>query len=355
MACKQSVQMKQGDGETSYAHNSTIQSKQQNKMKPLIEEAIKSLFGAMDLLPGRMVIADLGCAFGPNSLALVSTAVDAVSHHIKMIEQQPLDICVLLNDLPDNDFNTVAESLSTFKQSYEALEQIVITTGMVPGSFYKRLFPRGSLHLICSSTSLHWLSEAPEDIVRNRIPLYDSNNNLSKESSGVILDAYGQQFRKDFTQFLRLRAQELVPGGHMILSLYGRRSENQSTHGWQHIVSVLNDMASRGVIDKQKFDSFYIPMYAPLEKELKTIIEAEGSFEINKALVHEPIGPTLVPIERALTIRAVFEPIILKHFGASEAIMDEFIRTTERHINYRRLEGARIPLVFLTVSLRNLF
>ena len=68
---------------------------------------------------------------------------------------------MLLNDLPDNDFNAVAKSLDTLKHSGdEALARpTAVITGMVPGSFYERLFARGSLHLVCSANSLHWLSE----------------------------------------------------------------------------------------------------------------------------------------------------------------------------------------------------
>jgi jasmonate O-methyltransferase len=62
---------------------------------------------------------------------------------------------VLLNDLPDNDFNTVVKSLVALRQCNKP----VIMTGIVPGSFYERLFTSDSLHLVCSSNSLHWLSK----------------------------------------------------------------------------------------------------------------------------------------------------------------------------------------------------
>ena len=34
-----------------------------------------------------------------------------------------------------------------------------VLTGVIPGSFYERLFTTESLHLVCSSNSLHWLSK----------------------------------------------------------------------------------------------------------------------------------------------------------------------------------------------------
>ncbi|KAI4990918.1 hypothetical protein ZWY2020_039289 [Hordeum vulgare] len=118
IASKQMVHMNQGQGETSYAHNSSIQSAQQNRMKPLIEADIIDLCGSRStLFPEKMLIADLGCSSGPNALALVSTAVKAIINHWLQFQQPPPEVCVLLNDLPDNDFNTVVKSLVMLRQS----------------------------------------------------------------------------------------------------------------------------------------------------------------------------------------------------------------------------------------------
>lgn len=42
----------------------------------------------------------------------------------------------------------------------------------------------------------------------------------------MVLDAYAQQFKKEFRLFLELRAKELVPGGQMVVSLGGRHSND---------------------------------------------------------------------------------------------------------------------------------
>lgn len=63
-----------------------------------------------------MVITDLGCASGPNTLTLVETAVEAIFRHCMDKEELP-EISVFLNDLPDNDSNNVAKILNTFQQS----------------------------------------------------------------------------------------------------------------------------------------------------------------------------------------------------------------------------------------------
>jgi jasmonate O-methyltransferase len=121
-------------------------------MKPLIEAAIEDL---CTLYPQKMVIADLGCSSGPNAIALVSFAVEAINNHCVQFEQLPPEVCVLLNDLPGNDFNAAVKGLVTLSESNKPG---LVTVGIIPGSFYKRLFTSGSVHLFCSSNCQNWLS-----------------------------------------------------------------------------------------------------------------------------------------------------------------------------------------------------
>ncbi|KAF0903100.1 hypothetical protein E2562_024576 [Oryza meyeriana var. granulata] len=241
--------MNPGQGETSYARNSTIQKTEQDRMKTMINEAIPSLCVLTSTsLQKSMTIADLGCSSGPNALTLVTAIVDGIYRHCVQHSQLLPEVSVFLNDLPDNDFNSVATSLATLKHIYEDLADPVVITGMIPGSFYERLFPCGSLHFVCSSNSLHWLSKAPEDLKEGRIPMYDMDEHLRLSRSAVVADAYARQFRKDFTKFLSLRAQELVPGGQMVISLHGRCSDNpssKSNQAWKVVAVALSDMASR--------------------------------------------------------------------------------------------------------------
>lgn len=337
MTSKQMVHMNQGRGETSYACNSGLQNAEQKRMKPLIEAAIVELCSST-LLPGKLVIADLGCSSGPNALALVSIAVEAMHKHCLQLQQPLPEVCVLLNDLPDNDFNTVVKNLVTLQRNNGP----VVVTGIAPGSFYGRLFTSGSLQFVCSSNSLHWLSKAPEDLMRNQIPAYDIDDQARRERLPMVLEAYTQQFKKDFRLFLELRAKELVPGGRMVVSLAGRRSHeiaSKSIRPWEALYEILHVMASEGAIDKTKIDSFYVPIYGPSDEELREVIQDEGSFSINEMRVHDltsGIDSALMTASWfANHMRAVFEPIVVQHFG--EVDMDEFVRAAERRWS---LEGS---------------
>lgn len=99
-------------------------------------------------------------------------------------------------------------------------------------------------------------------------------------------------------------------------------------------------------------DSFYIPMHAPSDKEVREIIEEEGSFKINKMLVHEPNldESSISPKMLALMARAVFEPMMVQHFGKSDQIMEELVNTTERHVSMKSPQIHAASFVFLCVS-----
>ena len=72
-------------------------------------------------------------------------------------------------------------------------------------------------------------------------------------------------------------------------------------------------------------------MYEPSNKELREIIQDEGSFSITEMQANNPFvgldSALMVPSRFASVTRAIFEPIIVLHFGE---VMDEFVRTLER-------------------------
>ena len=93
------------------------------------------------------------------------------------------------------------------------------------------------------------------------------------------------------------------------------------------------------MIDNEKLDSFHIPLYGPSEKELREIIEAEGSFSIDKMAVHESPDQNDIVAPGAHALRAVMEPIIAQHFGPSVDAMDEFSRVAEKLVEMSPLDG----------------
>ncbi|MCL7047158.1 hypothetical protein MKW94_001458 [Papaver nudicaule] len=151
----------------------------------------------------------------------------------------------------------------------------------MPGTFYGRLFPSNSLHFVHSSYSLHWLSQVPTINEINKGNLY-----ITKSSPPSVIEAYLDQFKKDFVVFLKCRSEEVIKGGRMVLTLLGRRSSDPTSKECCSILGLLsmalNDMVLEGVVEEDKLDTLNFPIYFPSLEEVKAIIRSEGSFRVNQ-------------------------------------------------------------------------
>ena len=79
--------------------------------------------------------------------------------------------------------------------------------------------------------------------------------------TGLSLDAYAKQYRKDVTNFLELRAKELVSKGRMVVSLVGRRSDVTATtfsYLSRTIYQILSVMVSEVYFFIYYNSSFYL-------------------------------------------------------------------------------------------------
>ncbi|KAK7252932.1 hypothetical protein RIF29_37235 [Crotalaria pallida] len=149
---------------------------------------------------------------------------------------------------------------------------------------------------------------------------------------------------------VQCRAEELVEGGCMVLTLPGRRSQdptNKESIGYLYdlLLTAINDMVLKGVIEAEQLDTFNIPNYLPSPSELKQVVLKEGSFIINRmevcsvSIVHgnachldELSSSSSLPeplfavdaLEVAKGSRAALEPLMVNHFG--QAIVDEAFR-----------------------------
>lgn len=173
-------------------------------------------FDLLNLNPNlnTLAIADFGCSVGPNTFHVIQNIINAVKlKHLKESQGNnlvPLEFQVYLNDQPNNDFNTLFRTLPP------SSVQEYFSVG-VPGSFHGRVLPRNSIHIGHTSYTTHWLSKVPDHICDKKSPAWNRHyiqcNNLIEE----VTKAYKVQFTKDMSVFLKARAEELVPGGLMIV------------------------------------------------------------------------------------------------------------------------------------------
>ncbi|KAI3741181.1 hypothetical protein L1987_58848 [Smallanthus sonchifolius] len=343
------LHMNPGDGESSYASNSLLQETVIQKALPVLKHTIKSMSSHDSFSSQCFKIADLGCSSGKNTLLVASNIIRIVIEACKENNCKPPQFEVCLNDLFGNDFNTLFKLLPDFyaklrKEKEENSSPCFVSA--VPGSFYGRLFPNQSLHLVHSSYSLHWLSQVPEGLESNALNIY-----ITKTSPPNVFQAYGKKFKTDFTKFLQMRSEEIVCGGRMVLTFVGRSvvdptSDDGCSPLWEVLAQSLLDMAKEGLVQESDIISFNVPVYYPCEDEVRNIIENEGifsfecltTFQVNwdpqdtdykdmKALdeASQTHGENTAKMVRAGT-----EPMLVSHFGKS--IIDKLFQKYGKHV-----------------------
>ncbi|KAK1355341.1 Salicylic acid carboxyl methyltransferase [Heracleum sosnowskyi] len=343
------LHMNAGNGEISYAHNSILQKNLMLSSREVLEHTLEN-YGTHGF-PECFKLADLGCSSGPNTFSFVSNIVNIV-HAVcqKNNLKTPDEFQVFLNDLPTNDFNTLFEMTPEFNLKLEnkkGIEKIVncFISG-VPGSFYTRLFPSKSLHFVHSSSSLHWLSQVPENLLDHN----KGNIHLATSSPRSVYVAYFTQFKKDFTTFLRMRSEEIIPNGRMVLTLKGRSNADPTIKDCNLIIGLLGkslvDMCAEGLLHKEDITSFNLPFYTPCTDELKAIIESESSFSIDRFETSEvewdmreedeirKSGDTSGKFI-ARTVRAVAESMLASHFGNTymDEIFERYATLVNEHLS----------------------
>ncbi|KAI4297087.1 hypothetical protein L6164_036995 [Bauhinia variegata] len=331
MAIEQVPHMNGGMGKTSYANNSILQRNTMRKVKPFLEESLTRLCSS--ILPSCFKLADLGCSSGPNTLAAASDIINIIAH---AVSYNPTSFQIFLNDLPGNDFNTIFKFLlpgfykKLNREKGERFEPCFIVG--VPGTFHGRLFPSDSMHFFHSLYALHWLSQVPRVLNKGVLPLNIGNIYITKTSPPTVFKAYLKQFQEDFKLFLSCRSEELVQAGGMLLTFIGRlENDDEDETIWSLFGKALNDMVIENKIEESKLDSFDMPYFAPTANEVKEIIEAEGSFTLQRLEICKLGWDADIDESKEMKakfiakyMRAAAEPLLKLHFG--DDIMDELFQ-----------------------------
>ncbi|CAL5428098.1 unnamed protein product [Camellia sinensis] len=342
-----SFPMNGGNGTYSYSKNSSIQREASIIVEALINEVIAEKLDIENIssTSNTIRIADLGCASGTNTIFATQHIIEVVEklYRSKGFESKIPEFQVLFNDLPTNDFNTLFTSSLPSEKNY--------FVAAVPGSFYGRLFPVSSLHIVHCSCGLHWLSKVPEEILNKDSPAWNKGKIYYTSASDEVADAYASQFDRDVDNFLNARAVEMVSGGLMLLltiAAADRVSRSEMPQGWVHDAfgSSLMDMAKEGLISEAKVDSFNVPIYIVRPNDMVRAVERNGCFSIERMQLTDPLLKIDEPLDMHACVthaRAALGGLIAKHFGIEKhfesEIMDEmFDRFDKKAVVFSTME-----------------
>ncbi|VFQ97937.1 unnamed protein product [Cuscuta campestris] len=357
MKLEKMLSMKGGKGEGSYVNNSEAQAKHARSMVPLLKETLDLVkLGPPDL---PFVVADLGCSCGSNTIHVVGVIVKHIAGRYESSGQDPPEFSAFFSDLPSNDFNTLFQLLPPLASSGGggSLEDCLSSTthrsyfaAGVPGSFYRRLFPKMSVDFFYSAFSLHWLSQVPESVAEGGGAAYNKGRIFIHGGKEAAANAYGKQFKSDLAGFLKARSVEMKKGGSMFLVCLGRTSVDPTDQGGAgllfgtHYQDAWDDLVHEGLITSEKRDRFNIPVYAPSLQDFKEVVEADGAFKINQLQLFRGGSPLVVSnpddaaeVGRAFanSCRSVSGVLVDAHIG--EKLGEElFVRVARRATSHAK-------------------
>lgn len=302
--------MSAGDGPYSYSRNSHLQKEVLDGAKEMMRDAIIQKLNIKDMLPSSntFCIAEFGSSVGPNTFSAMQHVVEALKE--KYHKDNIPEFQIFFNDHITNDFNTLFRSLPVDRSYYSF---------GAPGSFHGRLFPSRSIHFAHCSCAIQYLSKIPKELLDEKSPSWNKGLIHYVGASNVeVVKAYFAQFEKDMEMFFNARAEEIVPGGMMVIVT--------PLSGYIRLLglfgSSLMDLVHEGKLDELLVDSFNLPMYYPTHEDMTKVVERNGYFSIEKMestyikskLVDEADAKTLM-----IDIRAVVEGLLINHFGSEIA------------------------------------
>lgn len=327
----ESAPMNGGKGIYSYANNSHMQRDGFNSAKNLINDVIIQNLDVKTIVSAtsnKFTIADLGCSVGPNTFFSMENIIDGIEHkyHTEGLDPADLEFQVFFNDQLANDFNTLFASLPVDRRYCVAA---------VPGSFYGRLFPTSSICLAYSSSSIHWLSKVPKELVDKNSPAWNKGKIHYTGAKDDVVGAYAAQFDEDADIFLNARGKEIVKGGMVVIITPGV-PDGTATHDvgivFAFLESILIDMVKEGLIDEDEVDSFNIPHVYPSVEQMSRIVAKNGCFSIVKMELRNSLPDPKAPIDNEVAvmhIRALAEGTFMNHFRRN-AVEELFRRAVQQ-------------------------
>ncbi|KAI3466460.1 hypothetical protein Pfo_023123 [Paulownia fortunei] len=368
MKLERMLSMKGGKGEASYLNNSQAQGQHARSTLHLLRETLDGVRLSSPDFP--FVVADLGCSCGRNTISMVEVIIKHMTKRYEAAGCEPPEFSVFFSDLLSNDFNTLFQLLPPYGGG--SMDECLASDSHrsyfaagVPGSFHRRLFPAKSVDVFYSAFSLHWLSQVPDVVLDKRSTAYNKGRIFIHGANESTANAYKKQFQSDLGGFLRSRSKELKSGGSMFLVCLGRTCLDPTDQGGAgllfgtHFQDAWEDLVHEGLITSEKRDDFNIPVYAPSLEDFKEVVEADGSFIINKLQVFRGGSPLVVnhpddaaEIGRALanSCRSVSGVLVDAHIG--DQLSDElFSRVASRAMGQARELLEQLQFFHIVASL----
>jgi hypothetical protein len=196
-----------------------------------------------------VAVADYGCGTGAGSVHALRTAILA-------LPDRGGEVVAIHNDVITNDFNQVFASVAG-DGGYLDLGPTVYPLAAA-GSFFGRVVPDGSVDLGLCSYAAHWYREQP------RVEIADGMYHA--DARGAAREELASQAARDWSAFLGARADELRPGGRLIVQGIGTTEVNgeervSAAKLLRAMWSVAAELAAEGLLDRSTLSGYTFPVY----------------------------------------------------------------------------------------------
>ncbi len=343
-------------GRGEYNRHSAPQMAAIDHLAPLLETAIGEM--ALGESPATVALADFGCSEGGNSIKVMRRLVAA----LRARTDRPL--MTIHSDLPTNDFSELFVALRPEGRSVFGAGEVY--SAAVGGSMFDQLLPSRSLQFATTFNAIGFLSRRPLE----RLPDYILANGPSRRGGvGAVSEAdracFARQARADLESFLQARASELVPGGRLLVQVFGAGESRRTCDG---IYDALNDalleLVANGTITREDYETFYQPVYFRTLEELTGPLidgDAAGLFRLDHAETYEVPVPFVEEFEQSGDVarfaagytrffRAFTEPVVRLAFAARADLESLVAETFERAERLIRDDPDRYEFHYVAVA-----
>jgi hypothetical protein len=311
-----------------YDQHSSYQRVTVEALLPWIDQAVAGM--ALPAEDQPFTAADYGCSEGGNSILAVGQVVSAFR---RRRPEQP--VCGIHSDLPSNNFNRLFANLhdpqtSNYLQDRGTRRPQVFALA-AGASFYGPVLSPRSVHFVLSFTAVVWIDRVPDIAVPEFVGYM--------EASPAAQEAFARQASRDLAVFYRHRAEELAPGGKLLLVIPGSDGARRCSDGLYNLLNDAGlDLVAMGRIDQGRWQHFAFPTYfRTLEEMLAPLQHAAGpgpgAFSVDRAeLLDLPIpfrerfrqtgDARAYAAEYVGFLRAFSEPVLAAGLEANAATME---------------------------------
>jgi hypothetical protein len=253
------------EGAGRYNRNSRVQAAGGAPAFPLLEKAARTIPIPAGSQP--IVLADYGSSQGHNSLAPIRAAIAALRERTGPSRE----ISVIHTDLPQNDFYALFQTLNTDPDSYLFTESAVFASA-VGRSYFQQILPSTGVSLGWSSWAIQWLSRVP-------CPIPDQVQ-VAFSRDAAAREAFSRQAAEDWRAFLTARAQELAPGGKLVVLTMARDASGDFGYAplLRAMYASLLDLVDAGFIGAEEARRMAIPTVGRRREDFLAPFAAGGRF-----------------------------------------------------------------------------